>query len=88
MNFDIDFRGERMELHFQTEHDIGHVSYRCTLALSLRPDFTSNLVHELPFGTPKFYIVPYGKIDHGLFNLSFNCDVKSGLSVALFLVLV
>ena len=28
-----------------------------------------NLVHRLAFGTPKFYIVPYGKIDHGLVNL-------------------
>ena len=45
----------------------------------LRPDFTSNLVHELAFGTPKFYIAPCGKIKHELVNLSSKCDVKSGL---------
>ena len=45
----------------------------------LRPVFTSKLVHELAFGTPKFYIVPYDKIKHQLVNLSSNCDVKSGL---------
>ena len=48
---------------------------------SLRPDFTSKLVHILAFGTPKFYIAPYDKIKHELVNLSSNCDVKSGLSV-------
>ena len=46
---------------------------------SLRPDFTSKLVHVLAFGTPKFYIAPYDKIKHELVNLSSNCDVKSGL---------
>ena len=45
----------------------------------LRPDFTSQLVHELAFGTPKFYIALYDKINHGVVNLSSNCDVKSGL---------
>ena len=44
----------------------------------LRPDFTSKLVRELAFGTPKFYIAPYDKINHGLVNMSSNCDVKSG----------
>ena len=39
------------------------------------------IVHGLAFGTPKFYIAPYGKINHGLVNLSYNCDVKSGLNV-------
>ena len=29
---------------------------------------------------PKFYIAPYDKINHGLVNLSYNSDVKSGLS--------
>ena len=47
---------------------------------TLRPDFTSKLVHVLAFGTPKFYIAPYDKIKHELVNLSSNCDVKSGLS--------
>ena len=44
-------------------------------------DFETNelQVHGLAFGTPKFYIVPYDKIDRGLVNLSYNCDVKSGL---------
>ena len=41
----------------------------------------SNLVHEFAFGTPKFYIAPYGKINHGLVNMSSNCDVKLGLSL-------
>lgn len=50
---------------------------------SFRPNFTSNLVRGLAFGTPIFYIAPYGKygkINYGLVNLSSNCDVKSGLS--------
>ena len=34
----------------------------------------------LAFGTPKFYIAPYGKIYHGLVKLSNNCEVKSGLN--------
>ena len=32
----------------------------------LRPDFTSNLVHGLAFGTPIFYIAPYDKINTDL----------------------
>ena len=49
--------------------------------ITLRPDFTSKLVHVLAFGTPKFYIAPYDKIKRELVNLSSNCDVKSGLSL-------
>ena len=30
------------------------------------------------FRTPKFYIAPYGKINHGLVRPNCNCDVKSG----------
>ena len=45
--------------------------------------FTSKLVHVLAFGTPKFYIAPYDRIKHELVNLSSNCDVKSGLSMAI-----
>ena len=41
----------------------------------------SNLVHGLAFGTPKFYIAPYGKINYRLFNMSSNCDLKSGLGL-------
>ena len=40
----------------------------------------SNLVHRLAFGTPKFYIAPYGKIKHRLVSLSSNYDVKAGLN--------
>ena len=47
----------------------------------LRPDFKSQLEHGLAFGIPKFYIAPYDKINHGLVNLSSNCDVKSGIRV-------
>ena len=47
--------------------------------ISLKTDFTSKLVHELEFGTPKCFIVPYGKTKHELVKLSYNCDVKSGL---------
>ena len=43
------------------------------------PELTSKLVYGLAFGTPKFYIAPYGRIKYELFNLSCNCDVKSGL---------
>ena len=52
---------------------------------TLRPDFTSKLVHELAFGTPKFYIAPYDKINYVLVNMSSNCDVKSGLNVIIWL---
>ena len=45
----------------------------------LRPNFTSDSVHGLAFGTPKCYIAPYGEIKHGLVSLSSNYDVKSGL---------
>ena len=41
-----------------------------------RPDFTSKLVRELTSGTPKFYIAPYDKINHGLVNMSSICDLK------------
>ena len=54
---------------------------------ALRPDFTSKLVPELAFGTPKFYIAPYDKIKHELVKLSSNCDVKSGLSLYCFRVM-
>ena len=39
----------------------------------------SNLVRGLAFGTPKFYNAPYGKINQRLLNLSYTCEVKSGL---------
>ena len=52
---------------------------RLLVNFCLRPDFTSKLVRELAFGTPKFYIAPYDKINHGLVNMSSDCDVKSGL---------
>ena len=48
--------------------------------LRLRADFTSKLIRELAFGTPKFYIAPYDKINHGLVNMSSNYDDKSGLN--------
>ena len=51
------------------------------MEIQKRPDFTSKLVRELAFGTPKFYIAPYDKINHGLVNMSSNCDVKSGLRI-------
>ena len=41
----------------------------------------SMLVHGLAFGTPKFYIAPYDKINHRLVDLSCNCDVKTGLKL-------
>ena len=48
----------------------------------LGPDFTSKIVHVLAFGIPKFYIAPYDKINHGLVNLSCNCDVKFHVEVS------
>ena len=39
----------------------------------------SKVEHGLAFGIPKFYIDPYDKINHILVNLSYNCDLKSGL---------
>ena len=44
----------------------------------------SNLVCGLAFGTPNFYIVLYGKMNHKLVNLSYNSAVmwlKSPISV-------
>ena len=38
----------------------------------LRPDYMLNLVHRLVFGTPKFYIAPYGKINRDLLILSYK----------------
>ena len=58
-----------------------------TTYLELRPDFTSKIIHVLAFGIPKFYIAPYDKINHGLVNLSCNCDVKSGLSLIMLMKL-
>ena len=57
------------------------MSYNCDVKPGIRPAFTSKLVRELAFGTPKFYTEPYDKINHGLVNMSSNCDVKSGLRV-------
>ena len=50
---------------------------------ALRLDFTSLLVHGLDgsIQKPKCYIAPYDKINYGLVNLSYNCDVKSGLKL-------
>ena len=55
------------------------VRFHNTTNPTLRSDFTSKFVHGLAFGTPKFYIEPYGEINQGLDNLSYNCDVKSDL---------
>ena len=55
--------------------------YKKLNSITLRHDFTLNLVYGLAFGTPKFYTAPYDKINLGLVNLSYNCDVKSGLKV-------
>ena len=41
------------------------------------------LEHVLAFGTPNFYIAPYDKIIRTLVNLSYNCNVKSGLNLAI-----
>ena len=64
---------------FAIKTSIAQVFLSEDVRLSFRPDFTSKLEHRLAFGTPKFYIAPYGKINHALFNLSYNCNVKSGL---------
>ena len=56
------------------------INRRLSLVQTLRPDFTSQLVYGLALGTPKLYNTPYGKINHGLVNLSYNCDAKSGLN--------
>ena len=42
------------------------------------------LVHKLAFGTRKFHIAPYDKINHRLVNLSCNCDVKLGFNLLSF----
>ena len=36
----------------------------------------SKIVHVLAFGTPKFYIAPYDKINRGLVNLSYNRTLR------------
>ena len=56
----------------------------CAEILTLRPDIMSSLVHKFACRTPTVYIAmiaPYGKINHGLVNRSYNCDVKLGLKV-------
>ena len=50
--------------------------------LAFRPDFTSKLEHGLALGTLKFYISLNDKINHGIVNMSSNCDVKSGLRMS------
>ena len=37
---------------------------------ALGPNLWSNLVRRLTFRTPNFYIAPYGKIKHGLVNVT------------------
>ena len=49
----------------------------------------SKVVHALAIVIPKFYIAPYGNINHKFVNLrhycysnlSYSCDMKSGLKV-------
>ena len=43
----------------------------------------SKSVHGLAFGIPKNNLTPYSKINQGIVNLSYNCDVNSGLRVRL-----
>ena len=47
--------------------------------MSLRHNFRLKLVRKLGFGTPKYYIAPYNKVNQELVNLSYSCDVKSDL---------
>ena len=54
---------------------------------TLRPDFTSKLVHRLAYGTPKFYIISYDTINRKLVNLSCDCSVKLGLIFGGYLIL-
>ena len=49
--------------------------------LTLRRNFTFNLIYHLQLGTSKFCIAPYDKRHNRLVNLSYNCDVKSDLEV-------
>ena len=71
------FFGLMRVVHIQTYEE--RVLSFLSFFLTLRPDFTSKLVHVLAFGTPKFYIAPYDEIKHELVNLSSNCDMKWGL---------
>ena len=48
--------------------------------MKIEARFHVELVYELAFGTQTFYIAPYGKINHGVVNLSYNCGVKLGLT--------
>ena len=64
------------------------MSLNCIISLDLLEKIiltiklvTSKLEHGLAFGTSKFYIAPYDKINHGLVNLSCNCDMKFGPKV-------
>ena len=59
------------------------VSLAITYFINLWPDFTSKLVCDLAFVTPEFYIAAYDKKNHGLVNMSCNCDMQSGLSAIL-----
>ena len=57
------------------------MSYKFDVKSGLSLDFTSNIVHGLAFGAPKFCITSYHQINHGLVNLSCNCDVKISVEV-------
>ena len=49
--------------------------------LTLRHNYTFNLIYQLQLGTSKFCIAPYDKRNNRLIKLSYNCDMKSDLEV-------
>ena len=70
--------GRKLKINLIVSENVSSY-FLCTLtnASEQRPEFTSVLLHGLAFGTPKYYIAPYGKTNHGLVNLSYTCDMKS-----------
>ena len=40
---------------------VSDVQISSGMSVALKPDFMSNIVHELAFGIQKFYIARYGK---------------------------
>ena len=49
------------------------------LYFNFKARFHVELITRISIRNTKFYSAPYGKINHGLVNLSYNCDMISGL---------
>ena len=65
--------------------NMGHSLFRGSICRSDRHNenlgpISRRISLRISFRNTKFYIAPYGKINHGVVNLSYNCGVKLGLT--------